>query len=343
MIGDRYGFHTGVVFDISGDARVRRHFEREYGQAASQDSGAAAVEAYFGHMNPGVGPSVAGGHKTMHWQVALSEPEAEPLTLRVRVSGLPRSYAMSLVQGYYLEPLLSVAATRAGVVLLPAASVVVDGKATLVIGLSGSGKTSLSILALALQRPLLGDDQVFITPDGVCRPFPRCLRLYPDLRERAPLAYRGLMARDRARLAVRRVARTLTAGWVAPSLVISRSSLGDGRLPGPAPAGRIVLLVRSRSEGEVRVDGATTGDAIDFCLEALREQRHHLAEVRDDWRKALARIEKKEARLLGRAFACVPVCRVTVPTPLSATGLAGLAEQLGIIQPGPAEAIGSRP
>jgi hypothetical protein len=340
---DRYAFHPGVVLELTGDDRVRRHFAREYGPAATGDQTVATVEASFGHVDERAEGCVEGGHKTMHWRSAVSEPGADPLALRVQVSGLPRGYAMSIVQSYYLEPLLAVAATRAGAVLLPAASFEVEGRATIVVGLSGSGKTSLSMQALALRQPLMGDDQVLVTPDGTCRPFPRCMRLYPDLRERAPLAYRGLSRRDRCGLAARRLARTITGGWLAPSLTLSRASLGEVGLPEPTSVGHVVLLVRSPDRGEVRVDAATTGDAIELCLEALREQRRHLVEGREGWRLALADIERKEARQLGRAFACVPVTRVVVPTPLVGDGLAHLAGQLGLGQRAQPGEIGTWP
>jgi hypothetical protein len=339
-MADHYFFRKGVMLSVSGDPKALRHFRREYGQVATDDGGPASVEAFFGPFDDD-GSSIRGGHKTMRWQVAMSNPSAQPLTLRVQISGVPTGYALSMVQGYFIEPMLSVAAMRAGAVLLPAASFVVDGKATMVAGLSGSGKTSLSAHALALHQPLLGDDQVLVTADGRCGPFPRSLRLYPDIRDRSPLAYAGLPGLDRAKLEIRRAARTLTAGWLTPSLALSGAAFGQATLPDAVPLGHIVLLSRSPLPGRVQVEQATTGEAIEFGLAALREQRSKLADGREAWRQALAGLERQEARLLGRAFACVSVSRVVAPTPLDGNGVARLAEQLGLRPRGPAQEAAS--
>ncbi len=328
-MADCYSFASRVVLSVSGDGAARRHFNREYGPVATDPKAEPCVEAKFGSLAGAAGSVIAGGHKTMRWRMVVSDPSEKPLRLWVQTSGLPRGYALSLVQGYFLEPLLSVAATRSGAVLLPAASFVVDGKAVMVEGLSGSGKTSLSAYALAVHRPLLGDDQVIVTADGSCRPFPRSLRIYPDIRHRSPAVYGALSGMIRAKLEIRRIAQTLSRGWLAPSLALPESALGQVSLPDPAPLGQIVLLKRSPAPGELKIERTTTGEAIEFGLEALREQRRMLADVSQGWREALAHLERNEARLLGRAFACVIVSRITVPTPLDG-GVAKLAEHLGL-------------
>jgi hypothetical protein len=337
---DRYSFLPGLTLAVSGEGLARRHFEREYGEAAVADgsiaeAGPAALVASFGGRDRGAGPgegatTISGGHKTMRWRISISEPAAAPIELHVAVGGWPRGYALSMIQGYFLEPLLSVAAARAGAVLLPAASFVVGGKATVVVGLSGSGKTSLSMQALAERQALLGDDQVLLTPDCTCRPFPRRLRLYPDLRDRVPQAYSELPSSARARLAVRRLVRAATGGWLAPSMALTRAAMGQAGLPEPVSVGRIVLLVRAPEEGDLRVEAATTGEAIEFGLAAFREQWRHLAACSEDWRRVLHDLERTEAKLLGRAFACAPVSRVIVPTPLRGSGMTRLAALAGI-------------
>ena len=333
MTPDVYAFDRGPVLAIAGDEMARRHFAGEYGAAAALEPATASVDISFVNRGQGDGQGtygrwVDGGHKTMRWSTSLSGPSAETLAARVSVSGWPRGYGLSMVQGYYVEPLLSVSAARNGAVLLPAAAFSVDGKAVVMMGLSGSGKTSLGMQALALGCPLLGDDQVLVTPDGYCRPFPRRMRLYPDLRLRVPLAYHRLPRSARAALRMRRAARFASRGWLSPSLALSCACMGQVDLPAPVPIGALVLLVRAPSPGEPRFSNATTGEAIDYGVHALREQRQHLLEGRQDWAEAIRDVERVEARLLGRAFACAPAVKVVVPTPLLGAHMAQLGWDL---------------
>jgi hypothetical protein len=331
---DSYLFDGGPVLAIDGDVTVRRHFKLEYGLAAISQPMTATVTASFADGEPAGRHSSSGGHKSMHWETALPDPDADVLHANIAVSGWPRAYGLSLVQGYFLEPLLSVAAARCGSVLLPAASFCVGGEAVVVLGLSGSGKTSLSMHALALGYPVLGDDQVFVTPDGYCRPFPRRVRLYPDLRWRVPLAYRRLPASARATLEVRRAVRVVTGGYLSPSLALSPAILGQAMQPRPAPIGRVVILERTSARGDLRVDVATIGDVIDFGIRALIEQRAHLSlGGRNDWREALRDVERTEARLLGSAFACAPVTHIVVPTTSHGRDVSRLGEMLGLEPP----------
>ena len=73
-----------------------------------------------------------------------------------------------------------------------------DGKALILFGAAGAGKTTLSARAAAGGIRSLGDDQVIVDASPVCWPFPRRMRLYPDLKVTAPEAHALLPARDRA-------------------------------------------------------------------------------------------------------------------------------------------------
>ncbi len=346
MTADTFRFDGGPILRIEGNGATRRHFVAEYGAALCSGVVAPDLNISFGAGNhvdaSSPGEWIEGGHKTMRWRARLCAPDESRLDATIRLSGWPRGFGLSLVQGYFVEPLLSIAAARSGVVLLPAAAFEVDGKALVVIGLSGSGKTSLSMQAMALGLPVLGDDQILLTPDGACRPFPRRLRLYPDLRHRVPLAYQRLPRSARARLQVRRAVRSASRGWLGPSLALSRGHLGQETLPAPRPVGGIVLLERSASPGEARLVKATTGEAIDFGIEALREQRRRLADCGDAWAACLAATERVEAGLLGHAFACAPVSRIVVPTPFGSSQLLELGRSLGLNRLAPtARVVGS--
>ena len=139
------------------------------------------------------------GYRSLRWRVALDPLGDGPLRATIDLRGAPRSFGLSLLQGYVVEPLLGLLAPAAGHVLLPAAAVASEGGTLLLIGRSRSGKSSLVARAAAAGTAVLGDDHVLVGQDG-CRAFPRRLRLYPDVAETAPAALASLPARTRALL-----------------------------------------------------------------------------------------------------------------------------------------------
>jgi hypothetical protein len=333
-MADVYSFERGPVLKVSGSSAARRHFHREYGSALTAEDLPASVEIDFGGGDrqdaAATRPWLSGGHKTMRWSVRLGDPTDEVLWADFRMRGLPKGFGLSLVQSFYVEPLMSVAAARAGSVLLPAAAFAIDGRALILVGLSGSGKTSLSMQALARGCAVLGDDQVLLTPDGFCRPFPRRMRLYPDIETRVPLAYEKLPGSVKAQLRLRQAIRLASGGWISPSLVLGRDRVSAEEPTGALPVGAIAMLVRSPSSGDFVKSDATTGEAIDYAIEAIREQRRRLAACGDDWAATMAETEGIEAGLLGHAFACAPATRVIVPTPIGSGQMLDLGSALGL-------------
>jgi len=164
--------------------------------------------------------------------------------------------------------------------------------------------------------------------DGTCGPFARRFRLYPDLRNRVPEAYRLLGGADRARLAARQVARTVTAGWLAPSLSAAPESFGLAGQAAPAPVGRIILLKRGAGPGDVKVTRTISSEALRLATAVYEEQRSRLSGGSNEWSAATVVTARQESSILGRAFALVPVWRVEVPTPLGPEALAALTERI---------------
>jgi hypothetical protein len=333
-----YQFAPGLGLAIEGDAATVSHFDREYGSAATLEPTPVVVEVVFpGHGSAQSGGSVPGGHKSMRWRAELTAPDATVLGVRIEISGWPRAFARTLVQGYFVEPLLSVAAVRAGALLLPAAAFLNESGATVIMGRSGSGKTSLSMYALALGSAVLGDDQVLIDPEGACRTFPRRLRVYSDLGERVPLALHRMPRHIVAQLRVRKLVRILSRGAIAPPLPVPISIFGQRSPLHPAPIRRVVILERPVAKGGLRTETATVADAMSHAMRLLREQREHLSFVGgDSWREALIRLELKEEGLLMAAFESASIERVTAPSPLSGGSIAGFGAAIGLAaQPGP--------
>jgi hypothetical protein len=332
-VEEGYAFGPVVRLRVRGPALARSHFEREYGPPAPLD-GVADVEAEVRFRRS---PStrgllgVVGGHKTARWRVALSPPHERPLRAVIAVAGGPPSFALSLVQGYYVEPLVAVALARAGFVALPSAAVVGSAGALVIMGRSGSGKSSVSVRALASGRSILGDDQVVIGGDGGCWPYPRRLRLYPDIKHTAPQAWPRLRRSTRLALRLRQALRWSTRGYVAPSLAVSAAELGAPVARGRVPAARVAVVERSAGVRSLTEEERDAGWAAQEAAKVLAEQRARLSAVADArWIAALDDAAEREAEVLRGWLEQLPIAHLRIPRGWDApTAVRALAELLG--------------
>jgi len=315
MRSERYTFLPDLDLRVAGDRVVLRHFRAEYGAGATPENGSApGVEVRFGRRQGDQRRASEGGHKSVRWRISLASPEASPLSADIELRGAPRSFGLSLIQGYFVEPLLSVAAARSGYVLLPAAAIERSGDALVLLGASGTGKSSLSARALAAGRGILGDDQILLDAAGRCFRFHRRMRFYSDLRLTAPAAWARLPVRARAGLQARRALRTLSRGFVAPSLALGANEIGDPGASGPLRARRFVLLERSGQGSELRREPVDIDTMIARALALLDAQRDRFAAgAGGPWRAALAAVAASERRTLEAVFANAPLERVIVP------------------------------
>jgi hypothetical protein len=325
-----YTFAPGLSLNIRGSPAVLRHFAVEYGPAAARAATPAAVRVVFdsGPVNSRNYSRTV--YKTVSWAAALSRPDCRPLEAAIRIRGFPRSFALSLVQGYYVEPLLAVAAASLGFVLLPAAAITENRRAVLVLGRSGSGKTSVSVRALVNGRQILGDDQILVDAAGLCRPFPRRMRLYSDLRETASGAYRRLPLSARAALRGWALVKTATSGRIAPPVRVARSALSATDRPQQLPLARILIVRRSIGQSAELVD-ADHRAAVHEARILIDEQRSRLHAAGDEeWRRALGDAASRDTALLAEAFQGVPTRVLSVPqswaAPRAIAALAGALE-----------------
>ncbi len=328
----RYAFRPGLELRVRAGTAALRHFGAEYGAAATRDDGSSpAVEVSFGRDRPHGRTELEGGHKTVRWQLAIGDPASSTLTAQIHLGGAPRSFALSLVQGYFVESLVAIAAARAGYVLLPAAAIEQAGRALVMLGASGTGKSSLSVRALASGCGVLGDDQILIDSAGNCFRFPRRMRFYSDLRLTAPTAWARLPAAARAGLQARRAARVLSRGLVAPSLPIAADLVGDPGGAGPLGACRFVLLDRAAGVGTLGTEAVLPTEAASYGLALLAAQRERFAAGLDDrWRTALEELVEVEQAILDSAFAHAPIDRLLIPKAWDAPRAIGeLARALG--------------
>jgi hypothetical protein len=308
---------------------VLRHFAAEYGPVAPP-----AGPAHPGHDDPppgGVpdvevairfgtrleplpgGTLLVGGHKTARWRVALGPPDHAPLRASIALAGGPPSIALSLVQGYFVEALVAVALARAGRVALPSAGFVTEDGATVLLGRSGTGKTTLTARALAAGRTVLSDDQVVIDSTGYVWRYPRRLRFYPDIRETAPEAWALLRPGTRTALVRRGTVRRMTRGYVAPSLAVPASEIGGTVEDGALLLQRIVIVDRAALE-ELTATPRDPAWVVQQAGLVLADQRDRLSrDLGGAWAAALDAALAAEQRTLTAALAGVPATEVVVP------------------------------
>jgi hypothetical protein len=329
--GRRFAFRPELVLEVQGSKSVLAHFAAEYGAAeVTGGRGEPSVCVRFDSAEPRPGGGVVDGrYKTVRWQIFLSSSDAPVLTASINISGGPMSFGLSLLQGFFVEPLLALAAVRARYVLLPAAAVELDGKGLLVIGRSRSGKSSVCARALAAGRRVLGDDHILIADGGTIFPFPRRLRLYSDLRLTAPEAYRSLPRMQRRALLARRLVRSATRGYVAPPIRVQPADLGG--LPAePLQLDRI-LVIEPGDATEVAESELDVDSLVPLALQVLQEQRTALAATNADWRRASEAASADEARLLRAAFVETRAERIAVPRGFDAArAVETIAARIGI-------------
>jgi hypothetical protein len=313
----RFAFHPDLQLRITAESRrVLRHFEAEYEPATTAES-VGPPQAIVSFLKRFQGADrllvTRGGYKTARWTVGLSHPESEPLSASIALSALPISFGVSLVQGYFVEPVLSVAAARSGFVLLPSAGVSDDGRAVLLMGRSHTGKSSLAARALVAGRRVLGDDQVLLDASGRCWPFPRRLRLYADLPHTVPQAYDRLGASARAVLRGRELLRRASRGWISPPVRVAPNELGPEAAAEPLDVAGIVLIERRAGARELNIDAVDGASAVGHALDLLERQRARLSSASSAWAKALESIREQERSMLERALEGKPVQAVWVP------------------------------
>ena len=332
---DCYRFGPGLVISIRGDRRARAHFRSEYSSAGVVGGSAIPLlEASIGahvHRDGLVWTTHAlelrGAHKLARWRASVPLT-SDPNTIRVAVD-VHGPLGLTLVQSYIVEPLVSLAAVRAGSVLLPSAAIARGGAALLLLGRSRSGKSSLAARALAAGLRILGDDQVLIDPDGQCLPFPRRLRLYPDLARTAPAAFAALPSSARGELTVLGGVRSLTRGFVAPPLRVSASTVGTGCGACSLPIGEVIVIRRAPVDvlSFENLEPSELRAEVHDTLLGQRSKLFRQTALGDVFSALLA----KEQAIISRALAAAPARRVLVPNAWSAEYAIGrLAHELGL-------------
>jgi hypothetical protein len=311
------------------DKRTLAHFRAEYGSVRTDAASPADLVVTFDETSAGR-LGFEAGYRSLRWRIALDAPGNSPARATIDLRGVPRSFGLSLLQGYVVEPLLGLQAPATGHVLLPAAAVQTKNGALLLIGRSRSGKSSLVARSAASGTAVLGDDHVLVGADG-CRAFPRRLRLYPDVAQTAPAARAALPARTRLLLRTLGLLRTASGGSLAPPVRVPVEMLG-AVVREPVQLARVVVIER-REVRCLSTEPLTCDEVVADAIGVLREQRRTLEHVEDlRWREYLGGVLAEDESLLHKAFAPVAsLRRLLVPTSLPAKeSVAAIAAELDI-------------
>lgn len=236
---------------------------------------------------------------------------------------------------------------------LHASAFVLDGTGVLATGWSKGGKTETLLAFAARGARYVGDEWVYLTPDGEMFGLPEPIRLWHWHLRQLPDVWHGLGAAGRARLALldatASAAEKLAGRVPRASSVLRRAApvlrrqafrqvaphalFGDG---GTVPRARLdaVLLVTSHEDPEVRarpVPGDLVADRMRASLAEEREPfRAHYRQFRfafpDRSSDVVERADETEAKLLTRLLGGRPAYEVSHPYPFR---LADLLDPVG--------------
>jgi hypothetical protein len=333
-----YRFLPALSLGVCGDRGTLRHFDREYGSRLTRSDDPDVVVRFVDDVPllPQAGAAVDGGHKTVRWRIALGNPGVRPLEAAIAISGWPRSFALSLVQGYFVEGLVSVAAPASGYVLVPGAALVSNDAAVLMLGPSGAGKSSVSARASAAGRMVIGDDQVLVDRTARCTRFPRRPRVYPDLAQTAPGAFQRLPGSTKLKLRARGAIARISRGYVRPSLAIDAREMAlpsDRQSIDAAVSLKRLLILEPRAPVRVlQVVPESLPSALSTTRQVFNLQRKRLSSIASsDWRSRLEETAELEESILAEAFDRLLLERVRIPSGWSATrAVDALADLVGV-------------
>ena len=210
-----------------------------------------------------------------------------------------------------LIPIINLTALATGVVAVHAAAFVHEGRGILVTGWSKGGKTETLLAFLRHGASYVGDEWIYVRPDGTMEGIPEPIRLWQwhldqldQVRSRLPGTDRvrlgALSAAGHAlRLAGRRVgparrAASAVAGQryadVAPHRILGPGSIARGPVPIDA-----VVFVGSTTSPAVNVRTTSATDVVDRVVHSLAYERREL--VARAWEQRFAEPGRRSALL----------------------------------------------
>ncbi len=232
----------------------------------------------------------------------------------------------------HLVDIVNLAALAKGILPLHASAFVYDGRGVLVTGWAKGGKTEALLAFMQRGARYVGDEWVYLTPDGRMFGIPEPIRLWRwQLRQLPALEARAARS-DRLRMTMldalaggaERLAPGRGGGFFGAALrrvvpVLRRQVnlrvpparlFGADRLQGTAPVDTVIFTSSHDSPG-VRVEEADAGEVARRMAASLAHERHRLVESYRQFRfafpdrrsDAVEGAPEREAQLLASALA----------------------------------------
>jgi hypothetical protein len=251
----------------------------------------------------------------------------------------------------HLLAVINMTALRRGVLPLHASAFTYRGVGVLATGWGKGGKTEVLLAFAARGARYVGDEWVYLTPDGGMHGVPEPIRLWSWHIQQLPALRAGLPAATRARLRSLPAMASSAAGLSArlrglPASVLRRTApvlrrqayvqVPPARLFGEdalALHGRVehVLFVASHDRDDVTIEPTAGADVAARMLASLEEERGPLLQVYRQFRflfpeRRCAAIEEApdiERRLLERYLGDRPAHVLRHPYPVDLASLVG--------------------
>lgn len=270
----------------------------------------------------------------------------------------------------HLLAIINLTALSKGVLPLHASAFTVDGMGVLVTGWAKSGKTEALLAATRRGGSYVGDEWVYLFPDGTMRGLAEPIRLWAWHLEQLADVRRSRRFPDRAHVAgwnaTARLARTAGRLLAEPALirkalpVLERQAFvlvppeelfGAESMKDEARLDAVVLLMSSASD-ETTIDPAAPGEVSARMKASLEDERApFLADCRqfryafpDRPCELVAQAGATEARLLAEVFDDRPAGKVTHPYPceIASLGDAVVSCAVGVARSGPSREAARR-
>lgn len=249
----------------------------------------------------------------------------------------------------HLVTLVNLAALANGVLPLHASAFRIDDHGVLVTGWSKSGKTESLLGCVELGGRYVGDEWIYLTPDGQMFGLPEPIRLWAWHFDQQPGLLRERPRRARVRLTAWRsaaaAARTASGSGLAGAALARRALpvlerqaylqvppaelFGPERIAASAPLDAVVLLVSHDAPGIIS-EQAAPGEVAARMRASLSAERAGFMAHYEQFRYAFPDrtspvveiAAETEARLLARLFDHRPAGRVAHPYPCDLKELA---------------------
>ena len=242
-----------VTIAVEGRGAAANYLRDEFAHCGTREDGPLDLLVTTGRFHPPAGPkmllsnrAIAVGenwclftarHRGLKWRIMIKDPDGP--TLRVHLRGGRLAARVFLLKT--LIPLIRHRLQDKGATLVKASAVERDGKATVLAGWSGSGKTSGAVGLVDAGWSFLSDTFALLGADGSVQSMALLVHLFG--RNVIPEVSAHLSSRRRLECGIKRMLHRFTLGRINLSLAVPfRELFGEGKIASSAKLSRFVLL-----------------------------------------------------------------------------------------------------